>query len=195
MSAPFEVIAQPLNVWVAAVGTSFPTVDDAPDGDWFLLGTSGDKNYGDSGVVVTPNQTITPWTPAGATMPRKVWRTAEGFTLGFELVDLTAAQVAKALNDASVDQVAASSGVAGTNTVALYQGIEVAVFALVARGLSAIDDSLAAQFEVYSCYQSASPAITYNKGTPAGLQLQFDALYDEDNSGTGNYVEQSAVAL
>lgn len=191
---PFEVVAAPLTVWVGPVGTAFPDVDEAPSGTWFKLGTSGDKNYGDDGVVVTHQQTITPWTPAGSTMPRKVWRTSEGIMIGFTLVDISAPQYAKILNDGSVTQTAAGAGTPGYDSVPLYQGIEVAAFALVARGLSPADEALAAQYQVPIVYQGAEPAVTYNKGTPAGLAIQFTALFDDDSGGVGDLIVQTAVA-
>lgn len=194
MGVPLEVVANPLTVWVAPTGTDFPNVDAAPDGDWFLLGTSGAANYEDAGVTVTHDQTITTWTPAARTMPRRIWRTAEGFSVAFSLTDISSAQYAKTLNDATVTQIAAGSGTPGYDSIELYQGLTVAVFALLARGLSPFDESMAAQYQVYQAYQGANQAPVYTKGTPATLAITLSALFDEDNDGVGQLIIQTAVS-
>lgn len=114
--------------------------------------------------------------------------------IGFTLVDISAQQYAKVLNDAAVTQTAAGAGTPGFDSVPLYQGIEVAAYALIARGLSSVDEALAAQYQVPIVYQNAEPAVTYNKGTPAGLAIQFTALFDDDSAGFGDLVVQDAVA-
>lgn len=183
MAAPYEIVAAPLTVYVAAVGTAFPDVDEAPGGSWTKLGTSGDKNYNDDGVTVGHPQTIETFTPAGSTVPRKAFRTEEGLTFGFTLVDLSPTQYAKVLDDAAITTVSASSGTPGTKKIALYKGLQVETFALLARGLSTVDESLACQYEVDSCFQSGEPEPVHNKGVPAGLELEWTAL---DASGDDN---------
>ena len=54
---PFEIIVDPFDVYVAAVGTSFPLVDGSLSA-WTQLGTSGSKSFTEDGVVVTHSQTI-----------------------------------------------------------------------------------------------------------------------------------------
>src|SRR5436309_688644 len=83
---------------VAAYATAFPAVNAAPGGSWFKLGTSGTKNYDEGkGVSVSHDQTLNPWTPAGGTGARKVFRSAESLLIDFELIDLTPEQYAKIL--------------------------------------------------------------------------------------------------
>ncbi len=183
MAAPYEIVAAPLTVYVAAVGTAFPDVDETPSGSWTKLGTSGDKNYGDDGVTVGHPQSIETFTPAGGTVPRKAFRTEEGLTFGLTLVDFSPEQVAKIMDDAAITTTAASSGIPGTKKVALYKGLQVDTFALLARGLSSVNESLAAQFEVDSCFQGGEPEPTFNKGVPVGYELEYVAL---DASGDGD---------
>src|SRR3990167_8660628 len=114
MATPYEIVAAPLTVWVAPTGTAFPDVDTAPNGSWTKLGTSGDKNYADDGVTVTHEQTIETFTPAGSTAARKAWRTEEGLLVEFVLVDISADQYAKILNDATVTDTGAGAGTPGT---------------------------------------------------------------------------------
>lgn len=188
MSAPYEVICNPLTVYLAPVGTAFPATNAAPSGSWFKLGTSGTKNYDEKGVTVTHSQTVATWTPAGGTGARKAYRTAESLAIDFELVDLTAEQYAEILNGATVTTAA---GPPATKSFNLQQGLSVALFALLARGVSPINDSLPAQYQVPIVYQAANPAPVYSKGAPAGLACQFVSLEDA-TAGFGTLVLQTA---
>jgi hypothetical protein len=53
---PYEVIAGPLEVWVAPVGETFPDVNDAPTGNWTKVGTSGVRSISEDGVTVSHPQ-------------------------------------------------------------------------------------------------------------------------------------------
>lgn len=173
MAAPFEIVAAPLTVYLAPVATAFPLLDVAPSGSWTKLGTSGDKNYEEEGVKATHDQKIEVFRSAGGTGPRKAWRTEEDFLLEFTLVDLTPEQYAKVLNDATVTTVA---GPPATKKFNIQQGLVVAQFALLARGKSTVDDTKSAQYEVSLAIQAGNPEPAFNKGKPAGLACQFQAL-------------------
>lgn len=199
---PFEVIASPLTVYLAPVGTAFPAIDDAEGGfasGWTKLGTNGTRNYDDDGVTVTHEQTIETWRGAGSTGPVKAWRTEEELMVGFTLVDLSAVQYAKVLNDATVTDTAAAAGVAGTSEFGLSQGLDVATFAMLARGKSPAGDGFNAQYQVKRCYQAENPEPQFNKGDePAGLEIQFAALEDPSAENPrerfGTLVIQTAAA-
>ena len=178
---------------MAPIGTAFPLVDAVPGASWIKLGTSGNKNYEDDGVVVTHSQTIEVFRGAGATGPRKAFRTEEDQTFGFTLVDLSPEQYAKAINDASVTTQAAGTGVPGSKRFSTLRGLNVAAFALLARGLSTVLDSLAAQYEVPIAYEAGSPAPAFSKGAPAGLELEFASIEDA-TTGFGVVRIQTAVA-
>jgi hypothetical protein len=180
MPAPHEVIAAPFTIYLAPVGTAFPTIAAAPGGSWFKLGTSGDKNYEDSGVTVSHPQSINKFRGAGSTVPRKVFRTEEDLTIGFTLVDLSPEQYAKVLSDTAITTVA---GPPGHKSFQLARGLTVVTFALLARGMSTVDNALNAQYEVDAVHESGSPAPVFTKGSPAGLACQFDAV-DHDGNGT-----------
>lgn len=188
MSAPYEVLVGPLAVYVAPVGTAFPDTNAAPGGSWFLLGTNGAKNYDEKGVTVSHNQTFGSFTPAAGTAKRKVWRQAEQLMIGFELVDLTVEQYAKNLNNAVVTT---ASGPPATKSFPLQQGITVATFALLARGISPIADTLPAQYQVPMVYQAEQPKPGYNKQNAASLTCSYEAL-DEPTLAFGSYVAQTA---
>lgn len=188
MAAPYEIVVAPLTVYVAPVGTAFPLVNAAPGGSWFKLGTNGTKNYDAKGVTVTHNETLQTFTPAGGTAARKAFRTDEALTIEFELVDLTIEQYAKVLNDATVN---VTVGPPATKDINLLQGLTVTTFALLARGVSAVNDALPAQYQVPVVYEAASPSLVYAKGAPAALDVQFAALEDA-TLGYGKLVYQTA---
>lgn len=188
MSAPYEVIAGPLTVYVAPVGTTKPAVNAAPSGSWIKLGTSGTKNYSDKGVTVEHPQTLAFFKPAGSTGKRKAWRTDEDFFIGVELVDLTAEQYAIALNNATVTTTA---GPPATKSIPLQQGQTVAQWALLARGVSPIGDSLSAQYFVPIVIQAENPTPIYAINAPAMLACKFQALEDA-TLGFGTWEEQTA---
>lgn len=173
MPAPHEIVAFPLTVYVAPTGTAFPAINAAPAGAWFLLGTSGARNYDEAGVNVTESQTVETFTGASSTAPRKAFRTAEGLVLGFTLVDLTPEQYAKVLDDVAVTNVV---GPPGHKAFAQLRGVDVKTYALLARGESSVDNALNMQFEWPTVFQSGDPAPAFSKGAPAGLAVEFTAL-------------------
>lgn len=177
IAAPFEIVCAPYTVYVAPVGTAFPAVDLAtPATPWKLSGTSGSKNYTDAGVTVTHGQTISEFTPAGSTTPRKTWRTAETLLIAYTLADVSPDQYATVLNDAAVTTVAPATGTAGDKHFELMRGVQVNTHALLVRGISSVDDSLNAQYEVPCAYESGNPAPTYSKANPAELAVEWHAL-------------------
>lgn len=197
---PYEIVAGPLQLWLAPVGTAFPDVDEDPDSeDWTLIGTSGDENYSEDGVTVTHSQTIEQARPAGSTGPRKAWRTGEDLTIALVLWDITPEQYAAALNGNEVTTTAAGSGTAGTKKIGLSRGHEVTCYALLARGTSPEGDGFAAQYEVPRCYDAGNAAPVFRKGTPAALALEFTALEDpnaaSDDERFGRLVAQHQAPL
>jgi hypothetical protein len=192
MSAPYEIVAAPYTLWVAPVGTVFPDVDTIPGASWFKIGSSGDKNYSDKGVTVEHVQKFGSFTPVGGTGKRKVWRQEEQLLISAELVDLSPDQYAKVLNDATVTDTPAGTANPGTSSFNLMQGSEVALFALLARGVSSVDDSMAADYQVPIVYQAESPKPTFSKGDAAMLAVQFEAIEDA-TYGFGKLIVQTAL--
>lgn len=208
MSRPYEILATPIEVWLAPVGTAFPTLDEEPDelspsdSDevWTLLGANGADNQGDEGVTVESQQTINVFRGGKSTAPLKAWRTEEGLRIAFTLFDVTLEAYAKAINDATVTDTAADSGTAGYRSMNLHQGSQVATFALLARGEnSPYGDGWLKQYQVPVVYQAANPAPVYRKGQPAGLAFEFMALADLDaateDERFGQLIQQDAAAL
>ena len=178
-TAPFEIIAAPFIIYHAPVGEAFPRINIAPAGNWSQIGTGGDLNYTEDGVVVIPSQTIVPFTPLGSTAPVKAFRTQEGMAIRFTLADLKLEEWNLILNSNSVTDTAAGGGEAGFRDVDLFMGASVTQFAILARGLfSPYGNGWNCQFEIPVMYQSAAGEQVFQKGTPVGLSLEFTALAD-----------------
>lgn len=189
-NAPFEVVAFPYVCWLAVAGTAMPTLAEIKTAEeeakpkltgWNRVGTSGALNYNESGVTVNQPQTVQTFVGAGATMPRKAWRTDEAIEVSFELVDLSAKQAAyAAFDDVTVTTVAGVTGSAekpGEEHFSLYKGPKLYYYAMVLAGISPMDAELYACYYMPACYQSASPSVKYSlKGGPAMLALQYTSI-------------------
>lgn len=181
-AAPHEILAGPLKLWLAPVGTAFPVADDDPAAGWTLVAASGPRNFTEDGVSVQHPQSFEEFRAAGSTGPLKAFRTEEGLMIGVTIADLTLEAYKLALNGNTVAAVAAGVGTPGTKTIGLSRGASVTEYALLARGASPYGDGMQMQYEVPRVYQSGEPEPQFEKGTPAGLALQFSALEDPDAS-------------
>lgn len=185
---PFEIIAGPLEVWLAPVGTAFPVLTAAPAGPWTKVGTNGTNNYDEGGVTVSHTEKLEGAQPAGSTMDVKVFRTKEDFLLNFDLWDLTLEQYMIALNKNTITTTAAGVGTPGTKKIGIGKGPNVTEYAMIARGkLSPYGEELAAQYQVPRVYHSANPKTLFKLGKPAGLAMEFTALADTSANVTDRF--------
>jgi hypothetical protein len=173
---PQEVVAAPYTVYLAATGTAFPAITATPSGSWFKLGTSGDLNYGEDGVTLALTQNIEDWHSVGSVLARKAWRTSEVQEVRVPLADMDPYQLAKVMDAATVNTISAAAGVAGQRYVDLDRGIDIAEFALLARGISSLNESMVAQLEIKRVYQAGDFEIANKKGEPAMLETVWRAL-------------------
>lgn len=196
---PYEIIGQPLSLWLAPVGTAFPAVTADPSSPWVKVGTSGDRSQNEEGVTVTHSQTLNKVRTGGSTGAVKVFRPEEDLMFRLTLLDVSLEQYKLALNSNTLTTVAAGSGTIGTKTVGLSRGKAVTTYALLVRGVSPYGDAFNMQYQVPRCYQAASPAIVYRKGQPAGIELTFEALEDLGAASEavrfGSIVAQHQAAL
>jgi hypothetical protein len=175
---PYEIIAAPVTLWVAPLGTAFPLISAAPGVGWTRVGINGDRSYENGGVTVTHAKTYDKVRTAGASGPVKANLTEEDLMFGLTLLDITLETYQLALNGNTITTVAPASGQAGTKKIGLSESVgRTKEYALLARGLSPYNEALAMQFCVPRCFQSGAPAPVFRKGgTGAGLALQFEAL-------------------
>jgi hypothetical protein len=189
---PFEIIGAPLTLWVAPVGTAFPTISAAPAVGWTRLGTNGDRNYEAGGVTVQHSKSYSKVRTAGASGPVKAFLEEEDLMFRVTLLDLTLEQYQNALNGNTITTVAPAAGQPGTKRIGLSEDVgRTAEFALLARGLSPYNEALSMQYEIPRCFQSGAPEVVFRKGgTGAGLQLTFEAL---ENLAAANAQERFGV--
>lgn len=181
---PFEVIAQPGTLYLAAVGADFPEPNATPGGSWTKVGSDGDLNYQEKGgVTITHKQKVEAWRAAGSTGPRKAFRTEEETRLQVVVNDLTLEQYALAMGYNTVTTTPPSTGVAGTKKVGLSRGLQVPQRALLFQlDASPYGDGWKSQYEFPVVVQVGEPKVVYQKGEPAGLELEFLALEDPNAS-------------
>jgi hypothetical protein len=192
MPAPHEIVAAPLVIYLAVIGTAFPLIDDLPadfDAAWEVLGTEGSKNYDDSGVSVSQSEEVSDFKPAGSTFPSKRFRTGESNLIKVNLVDIGAAAYAKVMNDAQITTVAFGSGVAGEQSFSLIRGDQVASFAVLLRGMSPADNDLNQQFEISKAFVSVNGDSVYKKGDPVMLPVEIEPIVHSDTDVILNRIQ------
>ncbi len=199
-TAPYEIVASPFTAWWAPTGTSFPDLADSPAAAWTKIGTSGDRNYSEDGVVVAHDQTTELFHALGSTGPVKASRTQELLMVRFTLWDMNLEHYRLVLNNNTVSSTAAASGTAGIKDIDIYRDLDITMMALLVRGdVSPAGTGWKSQYQIPWVFQSGSPEPVYQKGEPMGLELEFTALEDP-NAGSaavrfGKLVVQTADAL
>lgn len=193
-TAPFELLYGPAAIYTGPVAEAAPDLADAPAGNWVLLGTVGSKNYGEDGVIITPENTIEEFFVLGSTAPQKAHRSQERFSVTVTLHDMTAEEFAIAMNSATVTDTAAGSGTAGVRDIDLLRGANVTELALLIR----VDSgpyivSSKSQFWLPRAYVSEVNEMTYEKGAPVGYEIMFSAL-EHSTSGFGRYDAEDEAA-
>lgn len=185
--APFEIIGNPAQIYMAPVGTAFPLLDVAPAVAWKLLGLLGSRNTSNDGVKVEHKQKIELVRPDGATGPVKAFRSEEDLIFEITLWDLTMEAYAYALNEIAPTTVAAGAGTVGQKNLPLGRGSDVQQFAALMRWPSPYLDLHNAQYEVPVVVNIGDATVVYKKATPAGLMLRWQALEDPTASGDNRY--------
>lgn len=188
--ASLEIVNGPMTIYWAPVGEAFPLVDAAPAGNWVVLGTSGDKNYHEDGVIVQMDQTLEYFTPLGSTIAKCAFRTSQEISVLVTMVDMSLDEVRVAMNQ---NVVTIDAGPPPTKTLDLDYGTAVDDIALLVRGDAKSPEVAAGgvQFEFNRVVEQASHALAYVKGEPVGLEMEFRGLLDDSNL-LGNYVAETA---
>ncbi len=188
--APFEIIAAPATIWVAPVGTAFPVIDVVPNSDWTKLGKAGDKNISEDGVTISHPQSVEVLRALGSMGPRKIFRTEEDLMVSFTLLDLTLEMYRRMLNDNPITEIPASAGVAGSKKLSMMRGRSVSQFALLAEGPSPYGENWNLRFKVPIMVNIGEPEIVFQKGEPAGLLFDLQAI-EHETDGFGEIEAQN----
>lgn len=193
-TAPFELVYGPASIYTGPVDEARPDLEDAPAGNWVLLGSNGSNNYAEDGVVVTPEGSIERFRVLGSTAPQKAARTEDDLMVTVTLHDLTAEHFAKVMEDVTVTDTAPGSGTAGVRSFNMLRTATIKEYALLVRiDSSPYIDVAASQFWLPRCYVESVGALTYAKDTPVGFEIQFQALESSTN-GFGKYEAEDAQA-
>jgi hypothetical protein len=184
---PYEVIAAaPIALYVNDADTAMNALDDDETDlladDWVKVGVSGDLSYDDgAGVSIEHPQGTVKWRALGDSGARKIFRQDEDCMVKVKVVDLRLETYALALNGNTVTTVAAGVGTVGYKKIGLSRGLSVNTKALLIRLLvSPYGEDYIGQYYFPRVALVGTPTVQFMKTTPAGLELQFDALVKPD---------------
>lgn len=170
--APFEILAGPADVYVGALGATFPDLDEDPtEKEFTYIGQT------EGGVTVRHTQTVTPLTSDQHTGNVKAVRTEEGLEIEFSIVELTLENYSIALNSTKVTSESGAEVKPDRKKLAFHQGIHVDLRTLVVRGRSPYGN-YPAQYQVPVAYQSESPEVSFVKDDKSVLACVWNALED-----------------
>jgi|GEM_PF-795510 hypothetical protein len=192
MGANIEIINGPFTVWAAPVGESFTDLSQAPAGNWAKIGTSGERHYGEEGVVCSYEQELTEKSFAGGTEILEYRRTLERAKYSFSLFDMRAAQMVKAFNLATTtNDTAPGASAGGSQDFDILRGLTVTALAILIRGENKSPDLVTenVQIEIPAAIQGANLEVVFNKSDLAGLAFELmskaDYTYNSGNSPYG----------
>lgn len=182
-SAPFELIAQPADIWLAPFGTAFPDPWQAPAAPWEVISVGGSRSLGESGVSVAMSQDIAFHRTAGTTAPVKASRQTEDLVITATVHDMTIESFARALGKLSsdVELTPADTTTPGVREVSILRGIDMRNYALLVRFASPYEELGVAQFQVPNVVMAGSPDVVFSKGELAGIEIAFTAIEDVSN--------------
>lgn len=181
MGNSIEIVNGPLSLYWAPVGEAYPAVDATPAGNWVLVGSSGDQNYTEDGVVVTIEDEKNLWTPLGSAVPTAAFRTAQSIMVGLTMADMTMANLRVGWNLLAVTN---DAGPPITQALSLDFTLTLNDMALLVRGTSKSAELAGGnlQFEINRAVEMAVHAMSFVKGEPVGLELEFTALRDSSGN-------------
>ncbi len=191
-----EILFSPYDVYWAPVGEAFPAIEDAPAGNWLVLGVSVAERTNEDGVMVTMEQDFEEFRAAGTSAPIEASRVSESLIVSLTLHDLRPEMLRLVLNNNTISNTAAGGGAAGFDEIDLERGPgKPQDIALLVRGDSTQFATGNAQYQIPRCYASSSPEIVHTKGEAAGIEMEFRALRADATPFLGRLVSQdSAVA-
>ena len=166
-NTPYKIVVGPLKLYYAAVGTAAPTsFPDTPSG-W----TEMAAYQGESGIVITPEQTTEEIFVDNDTAPQKAVRTREGLTVEVPVLDMSPEVMAKANNGVTV------TTLTDRKEVPLYRGLDIDEMAVLAYGQQGpVGNDMKAFYWMPRAYVMTHGPKTYVKGEPTMYTVTFRAL-------------------
>lgn len=173
---PYEVIVGPGQVWIAPVGTTFPTINQAPATEWISLGRT------DGGVTIRHIEETEEITVDQSFLPVKEVVTRRAEEIEFALAEITLERYAKLLGDVTVTTQAAGSGTPGYKSLPIQASQNMARYAMLIRVPSPYMDAYM-QYEYAAVSPTGQKEIAYQKGEKSTLSTTWKALEDPSNPG------------
>lgn len=175
MACSIELVTAPFELYWAPTGTAFPDVDAAPTAPWSLIGTGGSLRYSEDGVTVAWEVETEDVNVLGDIDPVCINITGRDMRVRVRMLDHSLEQLRIAFN---LNPVVVDPGPPETSTLSLDTGSELTSMALLVRGEGKSPELLGAnvQWEFDPVIEVASKELTYVKGQPAGVDLEFRVL-------------------
>lgn len=178
MSCARELVTAPFDLYWAPTGEAFPDVDTTPAGNWALIGSLGARRYTEEGVSISSEIETEDFNSLAALDPECVFLTGRDLMVSVVMADISLEQLRIAFN---LNTVTEAAGPPATRTLPMNIGPELESFALLVRGANKSPEPDAEtgqnlQFEFENVIEVASKEITFTKGEPAGVQLEFRVL-------------------
>lgn len=195
--APFEIIAGPAVVHVAAANTAFPAITGISTTD-LTAAVSGFTYLGrtEGGIQVAHSQQLNLLKVDQTIFAVKAIRTDIGCTVSFQLAEITLERYSKVLYDATVTTTGTSPQ---TKSFGMGAGVDVTRFALVVRGPSPYANAFM-HYEIPVCVRGGEPQVRYTRDDKAVLAVEYMVLEDPtaqlgagDAFKLGRLIAQSAL--
>lgn len=187
----YEILTGAGRIYVAAVGTAFPTVDATPGAGWTDLGET------DGGVKASLKQKIEKHRTDQRTGAVKATRSEEDMTIETKLAQATLENLAKILGG-TVTDTPPGAGTIGTRSIVLYRGETVSEFAVLLRGKSPYG-AWSAQYQVPRAYFDGDVEEDKVKDKKVLYVVKLEALEDLNAASVserfGKLVTQDAAAV
>jgi hypothetical protein len=187
----YELVTGVGQVYIAAVGSTFPALNAAPASPWRLLGDT------DGGVTFMSDDKVEKIRTDQRLGVVKKTRTEEEPKIKTKFVSHTLENLADFFG-VTVTDTAPGAGTIGTREIQLYRGSEVKEFALLFRGFSPYG-AFPAQYQLKRGSFDEIGDVTYDKKGAALIPVTFGGMEDlsasTDAERFGKLIAQDAAAL
>jgi hypothetical protein len=175
MSCAIELVTAPFEIYWAPLGSTFPDVDATPANPWTLIGTLGSRRYTEEGVKIAWDYTTSDFVSLGDIDPECVFLTGRNMRVMVTMADMKLDQIRAALN---FNAVTTDAGPPATLQLSMTVGPELTPVALLVRGDGKSPELEGGnlQFEFEQAIEIGSKEVSFVKGAPAGVQLEFRIL-------------------
>lgn len=189
--AAYDILIGVGKIYVAAVGTAFPTLDAEPGASWRYVGPTSD------GIKVDFDETINEFSSDQDIGTVEAIRSSETMMISANLFEATLENLADVMSQ-EVTTVAAGSGTLGYKQIGMSRGAAVTKKAILFRANSPYG-AYPGQYELPYGYLSGKVGLEYKKDGMVVVPAEFHALIDpnatDETEKFGRIKYGSAAAL